>query len=427
MRPLVLCVIGTRPEALKMAPVVGRLRRQGSGFDVKVLSTGQHRGLLDRALADFAIVPDHDLGVMRADQDLAGLTARVLTGVSEALGRMRPELVLAQGDTTTVLATALACHYHRIAFGHVEAGLRTGRAFDPFPEEKNRVLASHLATLHFAPTPVSRDNLVREGIADRTIHVTGNTGIDTLAQVAARDVPAPLRPATERFLVVTLHRRENIGPPLEGICGALCEVLDRHPALSLVVPLHLNPRVREVVAGRLGGHERIRLVEPLAYPEFVALMKASRGVLTDSGGVQEEAPALGRPVLVLRATTERPEAVEAGGVRIVGTQPAEIVEAVAALVAAGTVTGPGPEPGPPRHGLVDNPYGDGWASERIVRILSTRFGIDPGPPPAGFTLRWSPPTGPERVRDGIVRHARHRLPPQPRNGARPAGVLPPWR
>ncbi len=321
MVPLVVCAVGTRPEAVKMAPLILRLRQPGSGLEVRVLSTGQHRGLLDQALADFAIAPDDELNLMRPEQGLADLTARALTGVSDYLARVRPDLVLAQGDTTTVLATALACHYNRVAFGHVEAGLRTGCAFDPFPEEKNRVLASHLAALHFAPTRTSRSNLLREGIAADSVHVTGNTGIDALNLVAARPTSLPIDPATEKFLVLTLHRRENLGAPMKRICQALVEVLNRCPALSLVAPLHPNPRVRTVLEEHLGGHDRIRLIEPLDYPSFVALMKAAVAILTDSGGVQEEAPALGKPVLVLRETTERPEAVEAGTVRLIGTRP----------------------------------------------------------------------------------------------------------
>jgi UDP-N-acetylglucosamine 2-epimerase (non-hydrolysing) len=375
-----------------MAPLILRLRHERSGLDVRVLTTGQHRGLLDRALADFAIASDHDLDLMRPDQGLADLTARALTGVSGYLERHRPDLVLAQGDTTTVLATALACHYNRVAFGHVEAGLRTGRAFDPFPEEKNRVLASHLAELHFAPTPRSRLNLLREGIAEGAIHVTGNTGIDALTQIAAREAPSPVRPPTRRFLVVTLHRRENFGAPLERICRALVEVLARFPALSLVAPLHPNPRVRAVLEERLGEHDRIRLVAPLSYPSFVALMKASAAILTDSGGVQEEAPSLGKPVLVLRETTERPEAVEAGTVQLVGTRPEAIIAAVTALAEPGDRDG--------RPSRTRNPYGDGWASERIARILLTRFGIDPGPPPPDFPPTWPPSAGQGTCRDG---------------------------
>ena len=393
MRPLLVCAVGTRPEALKMAPLILRLRQERSGMDVRVLTTAQHRGLLDQALADFAIVSDHDLNLMRPDQGLAELTARALTGVSGYLARVRPDLVLAQGDTTTVLATALACHYNRVAFGHVEAGLRTGHAYDPFPEEKNRVLASHLAEIHFAPTSGSRLNLLREGIASGAIHVTGNTGIDALTQIAAREAAPPVRPPTARFLVVTLHRRENFGAPMERICRGLDEVLNRFPALSLVVPVHPNPRVRAVLEERLGGHDRVKLVAPLDYPSFVALMKASAAILTDSGGVQEEAPSLGKPVLVLRETTERPEAVEAGTVRLVGTRPEAIVDAV-----ADALDGLAADFGRRRRGTI-NPYGDGWASERITRVLSQRFGIDPGPTPPHFPPSWPPLAGHPTRRD----------------------------
>jgi UDP-N-acetylglucosamine 2-epimerase (non-hydrolysing) len=410
MRPLVVCVVGTRPEALKMAPLILRLRQPGSGIDVQVLTTGQHRGLLDRALGDFAIVPDHDLNLMRPDQGLADLTARALTGVSEVLARLRPDLVLAQGDTTTVLATGLACFYNQVGFGHVEAGLRTGNAYDPFPEEKNRVLASHLATLHFAPTPASRVNLRKEGIPGRTIHVTGNTGIDALIAVAGRDLPLPVRPATPDFLVVTLHRRENLGAPLERICRGLRAVVARFPWLSLVAPLHPNPRVRAVLEARLGRLDRIALIEPLDYPSFVALMKESAGILTDSGGIQEEAPALGKPVLVLRETTERPEAIAAGTVQLVGTRPEAIVAAVAGLglelEPAPAGRGGCPDPGhASARGRNKNPYGDGWASERIVRIISARFGIDPGPTPPGFRAAWPPPAGRGTARGGILQPA----------------------
>jgi UDP-N-acetylglucosamine 2-epimerase (non-hydrolysing) len=379
-----------------MAPLILRLRAPGSGMAVQVLTTGQHRGLLDRALADFAIVPDLDLDLMRPDQGLVDLTTRALTGVSASLATLRPDLVLAQGDTTTVLATALACYYNRVEFGHVEAGLRTGRAYDPFPEEKNRVLASHLASIHFAPTPASRLNLLREGISGRMIHVTGNTGIDALAQVAARDIPLPVRPATDHFMVVTLHRRENFGAPLKRICVALSEVLARFPGLSLVAPLHPNPRVRAVLEAEFGGHERISLIDPLDYPSFVALMKASAAILTDSGGVQEEAPSLGKPVLVLRETTERPEALAAGMVERVGTRPQAIVAAVAALTESPRTTD--------LRAWRRTPYGDGWASERITRIVSARFGIDPGPPPPHFHPRWPLPAsaGRPRVRTGTL-------------------------
>ena len=255
-------------------------------------------------------------------------------------------------------------------------------------------MASHLAALHFAPTLASRRNLLREGIDPGSVHLTGNTGIDALNMVAARAVPLPIQPATARFVVLTVHRRENFGAPLARICQALIEALSRCPALSIVAPLHPNPRVRAVLEERLRGHERIQLVEPLDYPSFVALMKASAGILTDSGGVQEEAPSLGKPVLVLRATTERPEAVAAGTVRLIGTRSRAIVDAVTALAERAD-----DEAGPGGVGTSGNPYGDGWASERIARILSVRFGIDPGPPPAQFPRRWPPPAGNARRRD----------------------------
>ncbi|MBX6312134.1 MAG: UDP-N-acetylglucosamine 2-epimerase (non-hydrolyzing) [Isosphaeraceae bacterium] len=381
-RVAVCCVVGTRPEAVKMAPVILRLRREGSGFDVRVLTTGQHRDLLDRALADFGIAPDFDLDLMRPSQDLADLMARALVALSDALGRERPDLVLAQGDTTTVLAAALACYYHRIPFGHIEAGLRTGRPYAPFPEEKNRALAGHLAELHFAPTLASRRNLLREGISAAAIHVTGNTVLDALLMTACRDVPLPVRPATDRFLLVTAHRRENFGAPLEEICDALLDLIRRRDDLSIIYPVHPNPRVRATVAARLGGRDRIHLIDPTGYPEFVALMRRSFLILTDSGGVQEEAPALGKPVLVLRDATERPEAVAAGTARLVGPRRGAIVAAVEELCER-------PE-SYARFTQAVSPYGDGWASERIARILADRFGLDPGPLPVGMSPTWPP-------------------------------------
>lgn len=378
MPPLVECVIGTRPEAVKMAPLILRLKQPDVGVRVHVLSTGQHRGLLDQALHDFGIAADRDLGLMLPNQGLADLTARALSALAGHFALTRPDFVLAQGDTTTVLATALACYYEKIPFGHVEAGLRTGDPYQPFPEEKNRALADHLAALHFAPTPWARANLLREGIAEAGIHVTGNTVIDALWTVAKSDPPLPVQPATPRFLLVTAHRRESFGAPLARIVGALGDLLERYRELSLVFPVHPNPAVRSAVAG-LAGHPRIRMIEPVGYPAFVALMRASAAILTDSGGVQEEAPTFGKPVLVLRETTERPEGVDAGVVRLVGTDRRAIVEAAAGILEGRMST--------PR---AANPYGDGWASERIVRLLCDRFGIDPGPLPDGYSSDWPP-------------------------------------
>ncbi|HEV3168587.1 MAG TPA: UDP-N-acetylglucosamine 2-epimerase (non-hydrolyzing) [Isosphaeraceae bacterium] len=372
----VVCVVGTRPEAVKMAPVVLRLRREGSGFAVRLVTTGQHRELLDRALADFGLASDDDLDVMRPGQSLPDLTARALVAVGDALGRHRPDIVLAQGDTTTVLCAALASYYRQIPFCHVEAGLRTGLPYAPFPEEKNRVLAAHLATIHFAPTAAAKANLLAEGIDTASVHVTGNTVIDALLMISRQPVALPVAPPTERFVLVTAHRREHFGSPLEQICLALCDLLDRNPGLSVIYPVHPNPNVREVVTNRLGGHDRIRLIDPVGYREFVALMKAAFAILTDSGGVQEEGPSLGKPVLLLREATERPEAVSAGTVRLVGPNREAIVAAIEELHHQPEVY--------EQFARVANPYGDGWASERIARVLAARFGLDPGQIPEGM-------------------------------------------
>ena len=380
----VTCVVGTRPEVVKMAPVILRLRELGGGLRVRVLATGQHRELLDQALRDFGIVADRDLDLMRHDQDLADLTARAVVALTGELDRDRPELVLAQGDTTTVLTTALACYYRRIPFGHVEAGLRTGRPYAPFPEEKNRVLTSHLAEVHFAPTPAARSNLLREGIAPEAIHVTGNTVGDALEAIARRPIPLPVQPATERFLLVTAHRRENFGQPLVEICQALLDLACRDPELSIVATIHPNPRVREVVGRLLSGHGRIHLLGPLGYAEFVTLMKSAEAILTDSGGVQEEGPSLGKTVFVLRETTERPEAVAAGLVRVVGHDRRAIVASFEHWRHEGLGRF---QPRP----LAASPYGDGRASARIARVVAARFGIDPGPLPEGVPDSWAGP------------------------------------
>ena len=372
---VVACVVGTRPEAVKMAPVILRLRR-AEGLRVRVISTGQHRELLDRALADFGIEADRDLGLMRPGQGLAEITARALTALDGAFAAESPDFVLAQGDTTTVLASALTAYYRQIPFGHVEAGLRTGQPYRPFPEEKNRVLAGHLAAVHFAPTPQARLNLLREGIDAGSIHVTGNTGIDALRLAAGRPVPLPVEPATGRMILVTAHRRENFGAPMLEICAALRLVVERDPDLCVVFPVHPNPAVRPTVEATLGGLARVHLIDPVGYLEFVALMRASFLILTDSGGVQEEGPSLGKPVLVLRDETERPEAVAAGTVRLVGPHRDPILSAVEALTRDADLYR--------RSATVANPYGDGHAAERIVPVLQRHFGIDPGPGPAAF-------------------------------------------
>ncbi len=377
----ILCVVGTRPEAVKMAPIVLRLRRV-SGLRARVVATGQHRELLDRALADFGLAADVDLDLMRPGQGLAEITARALVALDGVIAAERPDYVLAQGDTTTVLAAALASFYRGVPFGHVEAGLRTGNARRPFPEEKNRVVASHLADLHFAPTPSARANLLREGIDGATIHVTGNTGIDALALMAGRDHALPIAPSTDRMVLVTAHRRENFGPPMAEICGAILDLVEADARLCVVFPVHPNPAVRAVVAKSLPDHPRIHRIEPVGYADFVSLMRASFLILTDSGGVQEEGPSLGRPVLVLRDETERPEAVASGSVQLVGPHRRAIVEAVRSLAADPALYR--------RSATVANPYGDGWAAERIVRILLARFELEPPPCPEGFRPDWPP-------------------------------------
>jgi len=378
---VVLCVVGTRPEAVKMAPIVRRLR-EAEGLRVRVISTGQHRELLDRALADFGLAADRDLGLMRPGQTLAENTARALSALDGAFAVERPDFVLAQGDTTTVLASALASYFRKIPFGHVEAGLRTGLPYRPFPEEKNRVLAGHLADLHFAPTAQARLNLLREGIDDASIHVTGNPGIDALRLVADHPVSPPIAFGAPRILLVTAHRRENFGAPLVEICEALRTLVDRDPSLCVVFPVHPNPAVRPTVSAILADRPRVHLIDPVGYAEFVALMRASFLILSDSGGVQEEGPSIGKPVLVLRDETERPEAVAAGSVRLVGPHREAIIEAVESFARDPELYR--------RSATVANPYGDGWAAERIVRVLLRRFHLPAPALPVGFEPEWPP-------------------------------------
>ena len=359
--PHILCAVGTRPEAVKMAPVIRALKADP---DVRctVLATAQHRELLDQVLGLFEIVPDIDLDAMEPGQTLPGLTAKLVRRLDEVLGETAPDAVLAQGDTTTVMVTALASFYRRIPFGHVEAGLRTHDMFNPFPEEANRVIAGHLARWHFAPTDSTRENLLREGIPGEQIAVTGNTVIDALLDVAGRDdLPAPDIPEGRRLMLVTAHRRENFGAPFERICAAIREIADAHPDLHVLYPVHPNPNIRDVVESLLGDHPRIELGPPLDYLPFVGAMKAAHLIVSDSGGVQEEAPALGVPVLVLRAETERPEAIAHGSVKLVGTDTRTIVAEASRLLSD-----------PDAHAAMSvgtSPYGDGLAAGRIVARL----------------------------------------------------------
>lgn len=364
----VLCVLGTRPEAVKMAPVIQALRA-APWCRVVVVSTGQHRDLLGQTLGVFGIRPDHDLDLMQPEQSLAGLTAGLLARLDPLLVAQAPHLVLAQGDTTTVMATALACFYWRIPFGHVEAGLRTGDLASPFPEEFNRLTATRLAALHFAPTAQARANLLAEGVSPGAVHVTGNTVIDALRATAARpDLSSPYpRDPGKRLVLLTAHRRENLGPPLARICAAIRALLTRFEDVELVYPMHPNPAVRRCVVPALGGLPRAHLIEPVDYLTMTALLARCTLVLTDSGGLQEEAPALGKPVLVLRDKTERPEAIEAGGAALVGTRRGPILAAATRLLAD-----------PAAHAAMahrKSPFGDGQAAPRIVAACAAFLGV----------------------------------------------------
>jgi UDP-N-acetylglucosamine 2-epimerase (non-hydrolysing) len=366
----VLSIFGTRPEAIKMAPVAKQLGRRPDQFTSVVCVTAQHRQMLDQVLTLFDIRPDYDLNIMRPDQTLAQVTAGALTELDRVLRREKPDWVLTQGDTTTAMVGALAAFYHRIRVGHVEAGLRTWDKFQPFPEEINRKIADAVCDLHFAPTETSRQNLLREGVDDTSIVVTGNTVIDALLDVAGRDYDwgegaLAAVPRDKRLILVTAHRRENFGEPLLEICAGLREIAARYSDVHLVYPVHLNPNVRGVVFNHLGGIRNVTLLDPLEYLPLVQLMKASHLTLTDSGGLQEEAPGLGKPVLVLRDVTERPEGVEAGTVKLVGTNRRRIVEATAALLEDQAEY--------ERMSRAVNPYGDGRASEKIVEKLRSQI------------------------------------------------------
>ena len=367
MRKSIVCVVGTRPEAIKMAPVIRSLQNE-PWADCRVLVTGQHRELLDSMLEFFEINPHFDLQVMRAGQSLTELLARLLVGLREQFVANRPDMVVAQGDTTTVLAAALAAFGERIPFAHVEAGLRTHDLNSPFPEEGNRVLAARLAQLHFAPTRGSRDNLLREGISSESIINVGNTVIDALLWAADRKSPieAPLNPR-RRLVLVTAHRRDCFGAGLENICQAVSEICETFDDVEVLWPVHPNPSIGPVVRNALGGHPNIHLCEPLSYGSFATAMNSAYLILTDSGGVQEEAPALGKPVLVMRESSERPEAIDAGVAKLVGTDRAQIVAAASRLLSDAAEYS--------RMSRGACPYGDGRAAERIVGVVAQYLGV----------------------------------------------------
>jgi UDP-N-acetylglucosamine 2-epimerase (non-hydrolysing) len=365
----VLSIFGTRPEAVKMAPVVRRLANT-PGIDSVVCITAQHRQMIDQVLELFEIRPDYDLDIMRQDQALSELTAALFTDLDPVLQEVNPDWVLVQGDTTTVMAAALLAFYHRVKVGHVEAGLRTGDKWQPFPEEVNRCVASVVADLHFAPTKHARDNLIHEGVPSECILVTGNPVIDALHEITARPYDfesGPLRciPRDRKLILVTAHRRENLGQPLEDIFTALIRLAETYAEqIQIVYPVHLNPNVYGPAHRALGEIPNITLLEPLDYLPMVHLMKEAHLALTDSGGIQEEAPGVGTPVLVLRRVTERPEAVEAGTARLVGTDPERILTETRRLL--------DDEEAYTEMARAINPFGDGHASERIVQALLDR-------------------------------------------------------
>jgi UDP-N-acetylglucosamine 2-epimerase (non-hydrolysing) len=364
----ILFVFGTRPEAIKLCPVLLHMRRRDAEFSVKCCVTAQHRGMLDQVLQAFQVVPDYDLDVMRPGQSLTESTARILSQLEPILAAERPGMVVVQGDTTTTLSAALAAFYQHIPVGHVEAGLRTGDLQQPFPEEMNRVVTTRLAALHFAPTPLAAARLAAEGVAGERIFVTGNSGIDAVLYVrdslAAGSVAAPpwtQLDAAKKLIVVTAHRRESFGEGFERICAALLRLAWRGD-VQIVYPVHRNPNVLEPVRRLLGNQPNILLLDPLDYVPFVDLMRRACLILTDSGGIQEEGPSLGKPILVMRAKTERPEAVEAGTVRLVGTDEEQIVSQASLLLDDAGERG--------RMSRVHNPYGDGQASRRIADAIA---------------------------------------------------------
>ena len=367
----VLTVFGTRPEAIKMAPLAIKLAEQ-EGIDARVCVTAQHREMLDQVLGLFEITPEYDLNIMKPGQDLTDVTTNILQGIKPILADFKPDVVLVHGDTATTFATSLAAYYQQIAVGHVEAGLRTGNIYSPWPEEANRKLTGAITTYHFAPTETSQQNLLNEAVAPENITVTGNTVIDALLDVSAKlkNDTALNNEMADRFsflnkdkklILVTGHRRESFGGGFERICKALAYTAEQHPGCQIVYPVHLNPNVQEPVNRLLKGVPNITLIEPQDYLPFVYLMNQAHIILTDSGGIQEEAPSLGKPVLVMRDTTERPEAVSAGTVKLVGTDVDKITTSLNQLLTD--------EKAYEEMSFAHNPYGDGKACERIIEVL----------------------------------------------------------
>lgn len=358
----VMLVFGTRPEAIKMCPLVKELKKR-SGIRTLVCVTGQHRQMLDQVLHAFEVVPDFDLSIMKEKQTLFDITVNILQGIRSVLEQEKPDVVLVHGDTSTTFATALACFYLQIPVGHVEAGLRTYDIYSPYPEEFNRQAVSIVAKYNFAPTPLSRDNLLREGKNESSIYVTGNTAIDALQTTVREDYTHPELDWAKgsRLILLTAHRRENLGTPMHHMFRAIRRVMDEHPDVKALYPIHMNPVVRAAAAEELGGCDRIHIIDPLEVLDCHNIMARSYLILTDSGGIQEEAPSLGKPVLVMRDTTERPEGINAGTLKLVGTDEETIYRNFKTLL----------EDEAAYHAMANasNPYGDGHASERIADIL----------------------------------------------------------
>ena len=365
----VMTVFGTRPEAIKMAPLVLALQAD-ERFEAVTTVTAQHREMLDQVLEIFKIVPDYDLNIMHKEQTLTEITANVLTKLDQVIKAVKPDIILVHGDTTTTFAASVAAFYNQVAIGHVEAGLRTWNKYSPFPEEMNRQMTDDLADLYFAPTEESKANLLKENQAAAKIFVTGNTAIDALKQTVISDYQhellAKLDPG-HKLILVTMHRRENQGQPMARVFRTLLEVVEQRPEVEVIYPVHLSPKVQKLAHEILGNHERIHLIAPLDVVDFHNLAAKSYFIMTDSGGVQEEAPSLGKPVLVLRDTTERPEGVSAGTLKLVGTEPAKVKAAMLELLDDPNVY--------QQMAQAQNPYGDGQASQRILAAIAYHFGL----------------------------------------------------
>lgn len=362
MRKIML-IFGTRPEAIKMCPLVNKLKSRSNEFDVSVCVTGQHREMLEQVLRVFEVMPDYDLAIMKPGQTLFDVTCDVLLKLKAVLEEVRPDVVLVHGDTTTSFAAALACFYLQIPVGHVEAGLRTRDIYSPWPEEFNRQAVDIVSEYYFAPTEASKQNLLSEGKSELKIWVTGNTGIDALATTVREGYSHPVLEWAKdsRLILITAHRRENLGEPMRRMFRAIRRVMEEHPDTKAVYPIHMNPLVREAAHAELDGFERLRIVEPLEVLDFHNFMAAAHLILTDSGGIQEEAPGLGKPVLVMRDTTERPEGIEAGTLKLVGTDEGVIYREFSRLLSDAREYA--------RMSRASNPYGDGHASERIADVL----------------------------------------------------------